>query len=522
MSRRLFPATIHQLLAHPPPSGSPISLTGYIKSIRKQKNVTFGVLSDGSMQPGLQLVLPNSGSVQLSNGCTVVVNGTLAESPRRQLELHVSPGSLQIIGPSPPSTYPIQKQALSTEYLRTNVHLRARTDKIASTLRLRARIKKMLEGWFDKEGFTHVHTPVLTGNDCEGGGETFEVAPADFFGAEGGEGAATHLTVSAQLHLEAMAWALGRVYTLNPCFRAERSDTSRHLAEFWMLEAEWNFPATQTTTTPGPSPTTADPPRHLMQVCDTVEHALKHVLADCLPSTSSSSSSTGDGNTSAAPISLPQQDLSFLSPSPSHLISLARAADPSTPWARISYTHALQILNAASKDSTALLRIPPPEWGSSLASEHERYLAETYARGPIFVYDYPASIKPFYMRRNDGAKIDEQNDGADRQTASCFDLLIPRIGELAGGSVREERYEVLKRVLNDENTTRPPSAPDLDAPASDVKDHPLNWYLSLRKHGSSPHGGFGIGFDRLVSWISGVENVKECIPVPRTAGRIDL
>lgn len=517
MSRRLFPATIHKLLAHPPPPGSSISLTGYIKSIRKQKNITFGVLSDGSTQPGLQLVLPNSGGVQLSNGCTVAVNGILAESPRRQPELHVSSNGLRLIGPSPPSTYPIQKQALSTEYLRTNVHLRARTDKIASTLRLRARIKKVLEGWFDEEGFTHVHTPVLTGNDCEGGGETFGVVPADFFGSESGEGAATHLTVSAQLHLEAMAWALGRVYTLNPCFRAERSDTSRHLAEFWMLEAEWNFPATQTITTPGPAPTTLDPQSHLMQVCDTVEHALKHVLADCLPLPSSPDS---PDSTSGAPISLPQQDLSFLSPSPSHLIALARAADPSISWARISYTHALEILNAATKDSTTPLRLPPPEWGSSLASEHERYLAETYARGPIFVYDYPASIKPFYMRRNDGAKIDEQSDGANRQTVSCFDLLIPRIGELAGGSVREERYDVLERVLSDENAAR--ASPDPDAPALNTKDHPLNWYLSLRKHGSSPHGGFGIGFERLVSWISGVENVKECIPVPRTAGRIDL
>lgn len=517
MSRRLFPATIHKLLAHPPPPGSSISLTGYIKSIRKQKNITFGVLSDGSTQPGLQLVLPNSGGVQLSNGCTVAVNGILAESPRRQPELHVSSNGLRLIGPSPPSTYPIQKQALSTEYLRTNVHLRARTDKIASTLRLRARIKKILEEWFDEEGFTHVHTPVLTGNDCEGGGETFGVVPADFFGSEGGEGAATHLTVSAQLHLEAMAWALGRVYTLNPCFRAERSDTSRHLAEFWMLEAEWNFPATQTITTPGPAPTTLDPQSHLMQVCDTVEHALKHVLADCLPSPSSPDS---PDSTSGAPISLPQQDLSFLSPSPSHLISLARAADPSIPWARISYTHALEILNAATEDSTTPLRLPPPEWGSSLASEHERHLAETYARGPIFVYDYPASIKPFYMRRNDGAKIDERSDGANRQTVSCFDLLIPRIGELAGGSVREERYDVLERVLSDENAAR--ASPDPDAPALNTKDHPLNWYLSLRKHGSSPHGGFGIGFERLVSWISGVENVKECIPVPRTAGRIDL
>lgn len=292
----------------------------------------------------------------------------------------------------------------------------------------------------------------MTSNDCEGAGEAFRIAPItpttsdssstspeEFFSRP------SYLTVSSQLHLEALATAISRVYTLSPCFRAERSQTNRHLAEFWMLEAEWAFT------------------HSIDDVCRVVEGAIKEVIL------------RGD------------QDMA----SRDTLLNTSRL---DRPWPRMSYTDAITELE---KYHTSSLKkfIFPPAWGKTLQSEHERWLADELVRGPVFVTDYPVALKPFYMRLND-----------DGKTVACFDLLVPRVGELVGGSLREERLSHLERALN----------------AHELSREEYGWYLDLRKYGSAPHGGFGLGFERLIGWLSGIENVRECIPMPRWAGRMLL
>jgi asparaginyl-tRNA synthetase len=304
------------------------------------------------------------------------------------------------------------------------------------------------------EGFCYVHTPILTSNDCEGAGEAFRIAPqaqslnppdpmksdVEFFSHP------SYLTVSSQLHLEALASAISRVYTLSPCFRAEPSLTSRHLAEFWMLEAEWAF--TQC----------------VEDVCRVVEAAIK----DTLRRTAS------NGRNSDDVMSKTLED--------------AGRADRS--WARITYTDAVRELSKNGQGFESA-----PKWGMALRSDHERWLAEQLIGGPVFVTDYPVSLKPFYMRLND-----------DGQTVGCFDLLVPRVGELVGGSLREERLPMLKESLE----------------RHELGESEYGWYLELRKFGGTPHGGFGMGFERLIGWLSGIENVRECIPMPRWAGRMLL
>ncbi|KAJ8516391.1 hypothetical protein ONZ45_g6269 [Pleurotus djamor] len=335
-------------------------------------------------------------------GDRVLVKGDLVASPSQGQEKELLVKDLEVLGESDPQTYPIQKQTLSTEYLRDNVHLRARTDRIAAMLRLRSHTARTLGTWFEDQGFISVHTPILTGNDCEGAGEAFKLAPAalhpdatpsseqdpsaEFFSRP------AYLSVSAQLHLEALAWAMGRVYTLGPCFRAEHSMTGRHLSEFWMLEAEWNL----------------DSGNELGKICDTVEGSLKHLLT-----------SIHD----ASPGMLED----------SHALDLD--ANLRKPWPRMTYDEAINIL----KESEQNFKFPV-KWGNGLQSEHEKFLAEEVVKSPLFVTDYPKDVKPFYMRIN-----------PDGRTVGCFDLLVPGIGELAGGSVREDRLDRLLNVL-------PPSA----------------------------------------------------------------
>lgn len=309
-----------------------------------------------------------------------------------------------------------------------------------------------------------MHTPILTSNDCEGAGETFRIVPPlehppsssdrsenrpqEFFGHP------AYLTVSSQLHLEALATAISRVYTLSPCFRAERSQTNRHLAEFWMLEAEWAFTET------------------LDDICSVVEASLKDVLAMAVdtrfyPANASDRTAEMEARLKSA-ISIPT-------------------------WRRISYADAVSEL--AQYQRTSRKFTFEPAWGKPLQSEHERWIAEELVKGPVFVTDYPASLKPFYMRRND-----------DGNTVACFDLLVPGLGELVGGSLREERQSLLAKALQDHN----------------LDEEQYAWYLDLRRYGGAPHGGFGLGFERLISWIGGIDNVRECIAMPRWAGRMLL
>lgn len=283
----------------------------------------------------------------------------------------------------------------------------------------------------------------MTSNDCEGAGEAFRIAPVpdssnkpeEFFSRP------SFLTVSSQLHLEALASAISRVYTISPCFRAERSQTNRHLAEFWMLEAEWAF--TQS----------------VDDLCAVVEGAVKEVIRSA-------------GADAAA-----REDL---------------MAVAEKPWKRMTYTEAIAELEKVSDTVSFAFT---PAWGKALQSEHERWLADTLVGGPVFVTDYPATLKPFYMRLND-----------DGKTVACFDLLIPRVGELVGGSLREERLGHLEKALDAHSLSR----------------EEYGWYLDLRKFGGAPHGGFGMGFERLIGWLTGIENVRECIPMPRWAGRMLL
>jgi len=306
------------------------------------------------------------------------------------------------------------------------------------------------------EGFTHVHTPIIAGNDCEGAGETFKLAPVahragsslpptEFFDR------AAYLTVSSQLHLEVFAHAIPRVYTLSPCFRAERSQTNRHLSEFWMLEAEWGF---------------VD---RVGDVCDIVEDSVKHILNHPgLVKDLDALWSSGDMERNQGVLE----------------------AKGATPWARMSYTEAVKELE---KDKSKFEF--EPAWGKPLQSEHERWLSDKVVKGPVFVTDYPSVTKPFYMRTND-----------DGKTAACFDLLMPHLGELVGGSLREERVDLLDGAI--------------ERHGLDKRDY--TWYRDLRVYGGAPHGGFGLGFERLIGWMTGIENVRECIPIPRWAGRLLL
>lgn len=388
--------------------------------------------------------------------------------------------------------YPIKKSDMSIEYLRDHCHLRARTEDVAATLRLRDSTLRTLQNYFTVRlgllscfasvpeahenqnlGFCYSHTPIVVSSDCEGAGETFRIAPpsADEASESPKQGAShssqapaeipkpppeffgrpAYLTVSSQLHLEALATSLSRVYTISPCFRAERSQTGRHLSEFWMLEAEWAFT------------------NKVDDVCQVVEDAVKGALEQTTPDLSLLRSR------------LPED----------RLRGFEKAAK--TAWARVSYTDAVKELQQAHAGSKPFKFAP--EWGKPLRSEHERWIAEQLVRGPTFVTDYPTHLKPFYMRMND-----------DERTVACFDLLVPHLGELVGGSLREERMSYLHAAMDKHNL--------------DEADY--GWYLDLRKYGGAPHGGFGLGFERLISWISGVENVRECIPMPRWAGRMLL
>ncbi|KAH9483840.1 Asparagine--tRNA ligase [Psilocybe cubensis] len=464
--RLALPPTISHLLAHPPLPIHSTTVSGWIRSIRKQKNLAFAVITDGSAPQGLQVVFLKGLDLQkLTNGASVRVTGRLVQSPgsgqsHELLVDQADAGRVAVLGECNPDTYPIQKQELSIEHLRDNVHLRARTSHIAAMLRLRDRLQRQINSWFEEQGFCYANTPVITGNDAEGAGEAFRLAmvesqhpasasatpPAEFFSRP------AFLTVSHQLHLEALATAISRVYTLSPCFRAEKSMTGRHLAEFWMLEAEWAFPADN----------------GVHGVCDLTEALLKETTAPLLDS--------------------PDLRVLWKDGDAHKLKTLSDAVNSEKPWARMSYSEAIEEL---SKIHPSQNFVHTPVWGHALQSEHERWLAETLVGGPVFVTDYPASLKPFYMRLN-----------SDERTVACFDLLVPHVGELIGGSVREERVELLSKKME-------------DVPGSE-------WYLDLRKYGGAPHAGFGMGFERLISWVSGVDNIRECIPMPRWAGRMLL
>ncbi|KAK4124634.1 asparaginyl-tRNA synthetase [Parathielavia appendiculata] len=464
---------------------------GFVRSVRSMKTHRFVSLGDGSSLAPLQALVESKHAEAegLTVGAAVRLTGSWVASPGagQSHELHV--GKVEVLGPSDAKTFPIQKKYQTPEYLRTMPHLRPRTPVNAVLLRLRSEAIASLTQFFAGRSFTQTHPPIITSSDCEGAGEVFTVTPANNTPDAVDNGSSQepffrskkYLTVSTQLHLEALAQAVGNVWTLSPVFRAERSDTSRHLSEFYMLEAEMSF---------------VD---HLGPVMDLAEDMLRSL------STSLANSAT-------------VQDLLFRSRNsgsdlaPADEVKRRWEGLARQDWPRITYSDAVALLLQRADRFTH-----KPIWGAGLQSEHEKYLAEHIGGGekPVFVTHYPRDIKAFYMRETQPAAPDVP--GA---TVDCFDLLVPEFCEIAGGSMREHRLDHLLDVMRRQRIQKSPSSEggaDPDKPSVNG----LEWYVDLRRWGCPPHGGFGLGFDRLLSYLAGVQTVRDMVSFPRWYGRCD-
>lgn len=458
----------HPLPGHPSLIGTQVTVKGWVRTVRDQKAFSFIEVNDGSTLSNLQIVanadLPQYSKLiaQLSTGTSLTVMGTLVESPghAQSVELHAK--KIEIIGTCDPEVYPLQKKRHSFEFLRTIAHLRPRTNTIGAVARVRNALAYATHRFFQERGFLYVQTPIITGSDCEGAGELFRIttldlnAPPktpdgkidytqDFFARP------AFLTVSGQLNGEAYACALSDIYTFGPTFRAEQSNTARHLAEFWMIEPEMAF---------------AD----ITDNMDSAESYLKYVLSELLKNC--------------------PEDMQFFDKFISNGLIERLQQIVDTPFERATYTYAVRILEKANKAFEF-----PVKWGLDLQSEHERYLAEEYFAKPVIITDYPKEIKAFYMRDND-----------DNKTVAAMDILVPRIGEIVGGSQREERMDILEQKMRKVGL--------------DPKDY--GWYLELRKYGSVPHAGYGVGFERLVRFATGMENIRDVIAFPRYPGSAEF
>lgn len=430
-----------------------VTLHGWVRTVRDQKTFTFIEVNDGSTLGNLQVVMDGS-NPDITTGASVIVLGRLVESPGKNQVLELRATEVRVIGRCDPTKYPLQKKRHSFEYLRTIAHLRPRTNTQGAVMRVRSALAFATHLFFHQRNFLYIQTPLITGSDCEGGGEMFRVTTLekltddetkDFFGKK------TYLTVSGQLEGEIMACALSDVYTFGPTFRAENSNTSRHLAEFWMIEPEMAF---------------ADLKANMECAEAYLKFCVTYVLEHCAP------------------------DLEFFDKFIEQgLIDRLRNV-VAAPFAHIPYTEAIEILKKAPKTFEF-----PVDWGIDLQSEHERYLAEEYCKKPVIVTDYPAALKAFYMRTN-----------PDGKTVAAMDLLVPKIGELIGGSQREDRLDVLEKKLEQFG----------------LKREDYWWYLELREYGSVPHAGFGLGFERLVLFVTGMENIRDVIPFPRFPGNAEF
>lgn len=450
---------IKELLAENKPQTA-VTVCGWVRTIRRGKEVAFIELNDGSCLASLQIVaapdLPGLTVAGLGTGAALSVQGELLPSPASGQTWELRATSITLLGAADES-FPLQKKRHSLEYLRSIAHLRPRANTFAAVFRLRSALSFAVHRFFRERAFTCIHTPIITASDCEGAGELFRVttldpqAPpqrdgeidwkADFFAEK------TGLTVSGQLEGELCALALGDIYTFGPTFRAEDSHTSRHAAEFWMIEPEMAF---------------AD----LADDCALAEDFLRYLVTFALNECG--------------------EDLAFFNAriEPGLIARLEAIAKAS--FATMTYSEAVQRLLGSGRSFEY-----PVSWGCDLQSEHERFLSEEIIGGPLFVTDYPAELKAFYMRQN-----------ADGRTVAAMDLLVPRVGEIIGGSQREEREEVLRAQMTRKG----------------VSQEALWWYLESRRWGSCPHAGFGLGFERLLMYISGMENIRDVIPFPRTPG----
>jgi len=461
------PARIAQLLATRP-IGERVLINGWVRTRRDSKGgFSFLELNDGSCLKNLQAIVDGkienyqSEVLKLSPGAAVSVEGTLVESPGKEQSCELRADKVTVAGYSDPS-YPLQKKHHSFEFLRTIGHLRPRTNSFGAVFRVRDALSQNIHQYFRSNGFYYIHTPIITGSDCEGAGQMFQVTTMDLgkpHRKETGEidyesdffGKRTNLTVSGQLEVECFAMALGKVYTFGPTFRAENSNTARHLAEFWMIEPEMAF---------------AD----LKENARVAEDFLKSVLS--------------------ATLSQCEADIAFLDQriQPGLLKNLQHIIDE--PFEHLTYTEAIDILKNSGEKFEY-----PVEWGSSLQTEHERYLTEVKVKKPVVLVDYPKDVAAFYMRLND-----------DNKTVRAMDVLVPQIGEIIGGSQREERYDVLHDRIK--------------ALGLAIEDY--WWYLDLRKYGSVEHSGFGLGFERLVLLTTGMANIRDVIPFPRTPKHADF
>jgi asparaginyl-tRNA synthetase len=444
-----------------------LTVCGWIRTVREQKSFAFIELNDGSTLSSLQIIVeqtvPNYAEIikKLSTGASITVTGELVESPGQKQKWELKASNIEIFGTCP-EEYPLQKKRHSFEFLRTIAHLRPRTNTQGAVSRIRNALAFATHLFFQERDFLYVHTPIITASDCEGAGEQFLVTSLDlekpprhsdgsvdfskdFFSKP------AYLTVSGQLNAETFACALSDIYTFGPTFRAENSNTSRHLAEFWMIEPELAF---------------ADLNDNMECAESFLKYIFKYVLNHCT------------------------EDMEFFDAFIDKGVIERLKHVVESPFAYLTYTEAVEILKKSDKAFQF-----PVEWGNDLQSEHERYLAEEYCKKPVILTNYPAKIKAFYMRANE-----------DGKTVSAMDVLVPKIGEIIGGSQREERIDRLEQKIRDFG----------------LNSEDYWWYTQLRRYGSVPHSGFGAGFERLVLFTTGMENIRDVIPFPRFPGHAEF
>lgn len=448
--------------------GTDQNIKGWVRTFRNQKNFSFVEVNDGSTLSNFQVVinetLPNYNQLttKLSTGASVSITGKIVESPGKNQEVEMQATHVEIIGEADPEKYPLQKKRHTLEFLRTIAHLRPRTNTLGAVSRVRSALAFATHKFFQEKGFVYLQSPIITTSDCEGAGEMFKVTTLDLEKTpKTPDGKVDYkqdffekpafLTVSGQLNGESYACALSDIYTFGPTFRAENSNTPRHLAEFWMIEPEMAF---------------ANITDNMDNAEAYLKYVLKYVLENCT------------------------EDLEFFDKFISNDVIKNLKAVVETPFERASYTYAIRVLEKANQKFEF-----PVQWGLDLQSEHERYLVDKYFNKPVIITDYPQKIKSFYMRQND-----------DQKTVAAMDILAPKLGEIVGGSQREERLDLLEARMKHLG----------------LKPEAYWWYLELRKYGSVPHAGYGVGFERLVRFATGMENIRDAIAFPRYPGNADF
>lgn len=463
-----------------------VNAKGWVRTFR---NNQFIALNDGSTINNIQCVVdfentPEETLKRITTGAAVSVIGTLVESKGAGQKYEIQVNKLEILGDSDAEKFPMQPKKHSLEFLRENAHLRVRTNAFGAIMRVRSVLSYAVHKYFQDKGFVYVNTPIITGADAEGAGEMFQVTSLpldnlpkneegnidfkkDFFGKH------TNLTVSGQLEGETFAMALGQIYTFGPTFRAENSNTSRHLAEFWMIEPEVAF---------------NDLDDNMDLAEDFIQYVIKYALDNCKDDLKFL-----EGRLLEEEKSKPQAERSEMA-----LLEKLNFVLENN-FKRVSYTEAIDILRDSTPNKKKKFQYLINDWGADLQSEHERYLVEKHFKCPVILYDYPANIKAFYMRLND-------NTEPGRETVRAMDILFPGIGEIVGGSEREERYDVLVEKMK----------------ALNIDEEELYWYLDTRRFGSATHAGFGLGFERLVLFVTGMTNIRDVIPFPRTPGSAEF